>query len=135
MRTTVFRKEHLNSAHRLHNDSLSNEENELTFGKCNNPNYHGHHYTLIVKVIGEINSKTEYVIDMKLLGEVIKQNIIERFDHKYPNLDTTEFKNLKPTAENITTVAYSILRSKTSGQYDLKITLHETERNYVEYPA
>jgi 6-pyruvoyltetrahydropterin/6-carboxytetrahydropterin synthase len=135
MKTAVFRKEHFNAAHRLHNATLSAEENESLFGKCNNPNYHGHNYVLIVKVVGEIDSKTGYVIDMKYLSDIIQQNIIQKFDHKNLNLDTIEFKNLNPTAENIAKVAYAILRSEISDQYDLKITLYETERNYVEYPA
>lgn len=131
----VFRKEHFNAAHRLHNPQLSDEENAVTFGKCNYSNYHGHNYDLIVKVTGEIDPRTGYVIDMKQLSEVIKANVIERFDHKNLNLDTKEFKDLNPTAENIAMVIYTILRDKLDNRYDLKITLYETERNYVEYPC
>jgi 6-pyruvoyltetrahydropterin/6-carboxytetrahydropterin synthase len=131
----VFRKEHFNAAHRLHNNELSNEENALLFGKCNYPNYHGHNYELIVKVIGEINPKTGYVIDMKILSDLIKEHVLEKFDHKNLNLDTEEFKHLNPTAENIAMVIYNILKNKLNNHYELKITLYETERNYVEYPA
>jgi 6-pyruvoyltetrahydropterin/6-carboxytetrahydropterin synthase len=131
----VFRKEHFNAAHRLHNPSLSNEENASLFGKCNYPNYHGHNYELIVKVSGEVDKKTGYVVDMKMLSGIIKTNVIEKFDHKNLNLDTTEFRDLIPTAENIAMVIHNILRTHIDNRYDLKITLYETERNYVEYPA
>jgi 6-pyruvoyltetrahydropterin/6-carboxytetrahydropterin synthase len=114
---------------------LSDAENALTFGKCNLPNYHGHNYELIVRVTGEIDTKTGYVIDMKLLSELVKENVVEKFDHKNLNLDTREFKDLNPTAENIVIVIYDILRAKLDKRYDLKITLYETERNYVEFPC
>lgn len=135
LKTAVYRKEHFNSAHRLHNNSLSDHENEAIFGKCNNPNFHGHNYDLIVKVIGEIDPKTGYVIDTKFLKTVIQNYVIEKFDHKNLNLDTEEFKDLNPTTENIAMVIYSILRKKLDSCYELKITLYETERNFVEYPA
>lgn len=131
----VYRKEHFNAAHRLHNASLSDEENARIFGKCNHPNYHGHNYELIVKVTGELDSKTGYVIDMKVLSDLVKREIIERFDHRNLNLDTVEFKDLNPTAENIALVIYNILQPKLDKRYELKIILYETERNYVEYPA
>jgi len=131
----VYRKEHFNAAHRLHNPLLSIEENAIVFGKCNYPNYHGHNYDLIVKVIGEIDTKTGYVIDMKVLSDIIKNNVLEKFDHKNLNLDTEEFKSLNPTAENIAMVIHSILIKQLDNRYELKITLYETERNYVEYPA
>ncbi len=131
----VYRKEHFNAAHRLHNPLLSIEENAIVFGKCNYPNYHGHNYDLIVKVIGEIDTKTGYVIDMKVLSDIIKNNVLEKFDHKNLNLDTEEFKSLNPTAENIAMVIHSILSKQLDNRYELKITLYETERNYVEYPA
>ena len=131
----VYRKEHFNAAHRLNNPALSSEENAMLFGKCNYPNYHGHNYDLIVKVIGEIDPKTGYVMDMKVLSDIIKNNVLEKFDHKNLNLDTEEFKNLNPTAENIAMVIYNILKTKLNNQLELKITLYETERNYVEYPA
>lgn len=131
----VYRKEHFNAAHRLHNASLSDEENARIFGKCNHPNYHGHNYELIVKVTGELDSKTGYVIDLKLLSDLVKKEIIERFDHRNLNLDTVEFKDLNPTAENIALVIYNILQPKLDKRYELKIILYETERNYVEFPA
>jgi 6-pyruvoyltetrahydropterin/6-carboxytetrahydropterin synthase len=131
----VYRKEHFNAAHRLHNVNLSDAENAAIFGKCNLPNYHGHNYNLTVKVVGAIDPKTGYVIDTKLLSELIRENVIEKFDHKNLNLDTVEFKDLNPTAENIALVIFNILRPKLDTRYELKITLYETERNYVEYPA
>jgi 6-pyruvoyltetrahydropterin/6-carboxytetrahydropterin synthase len=134
-RVAVFRKEHFNSAHRLHNPRLSDEENAKVFGKCNYPNYHGHNYELVVKVTGEVNEKTGYVIDLKLLGDLVKKHVIEKFDHKNLNLDTKEFSDLNPTAENIALVIYNLLREQLDDRYELKIRLYETERNYVEYPA
>lgn len=131
----VYRKEHFNAAHRLHNPSLSDAENSLLFGKCNYANYHGHNYELIVKVIGELDPITGYVIDLKVLSDLIKVHVIEKFDHKNLNLDTKEFKDLNPTAENIAIVIYNILRPKLEKKYELKIVLYETERNFVEYPA
>lgn len=135
MKISVFRKEHFNAAHRLHNPDWSDEMNKKVFGKCNNPNYHGHNYEVIVRLTGEINPDTGYVYDMKLLSDLIKENILDRFDHKNLNLDTEEFLNLNPTAENIVVVIFNILRAKIDSAYDLKITLYETERNYVEYPS
>ena|SRR6185436_13329090 len=134
-KVAIYRKEHFNAAHRLHNDALSEAENARLFGKCNYPNYHGHNYELIVKIIGEVDAKTGYVVDMKLLSDLIKSQVIEKFDHKNLNLDTKEFKNLNPTAENIAKVVYDLLRDKIDPKNELKITLYETERNYVEYPA
>jgi 6-pyruvoyltetrahydropterin/6-carboxytetrahydropterin synthase len=131
----VFRKEHFNAAHRLHNPALSDAENAAIFGKCNYANYHGHNYEVIVKVTGEVDEKTGYVIDLKKLSDIIKQNVIDRFDHKNLNLDTTEFKTLIPTAENIAMVIYDLLRTKIDGHLDLKVILYETERNYVEFPG
>jgi 6-pyruvoyltetrahydropterin/6-carboxytetrahydropterin synthase len=135
MKTAVYRKEHFNAAHRLNNPLWSSEENTAYFGKCNNPNFHGHNYELIVKVIGETDPHTGYVFDMKVLSQLIKQKVLVKFDHKNLNLDTAEFKNLNPTAENIARVIWELLRSDIDARYDLKITLYETERNYVEYPC
>jgi 6-pyruvoyltetrahydropterin/6-carboxytetrahydropterin synthase len=135
MQVAVFRKEHFNSAHRLYNRNWSEEKNEEVFGKCNNPNYHGHNYDLIVKLTGEIDPETGYVMDMKILSKLIRQHIISRFDHKNLNEDTDEFKELNPTAENIVVVIYNILRPLIDNKLDLKITLYETERNFAEYPA
>lgn len=135
MKVAVFRKEHFNAAHRLHNPNWTEEKNEAVFGKCNNKYYHGHNYEVVVKVSGEPDPETGYVYDMKVLSDLIKENVSDRFDHKNLNLDTEEFKDLNPTAENIVVVIYNILRKKIEPSLDLKITLYETERNYVEYPA
>lgn len=134
-KVAVFRKEHFNAAHRLHNDKWSDEMNARVFGKCNNPNFHGHNYDLIVKVTGEQNSETGYVIDMKILSDIIKEEILYKFDHKNLNLDVEEFRNCNPTAENIAIVIYYLLKSRIDEKLELKITLYETERNFVEYPA
>jgi len=134
-KVSVYRKEHFNAAHRLHNPSLSAEENKKIFGKCNNENYHGHNYELIVKVTGEVDKTTGYVMDMKKLGHIVEKNIMDKFDHKNLNLDVTEFKNLNPTAENIAIVIWEILRREIDESLDVKVILYETERNYVEFPA
>ena len=134
-RVAVFRKEHFNAAHRLNNPNWSDEKNTRVYGKCNNPNYHGHNYDLIVKVTGPIDPETGYVIDMKYLGDIIKEHVTDRFDHKNLNLDTDEFADLNPSAENIAIVIYNILRNQLSSALDIKVKLYETERNFVEYPA
>ena len=133
MNVTVCRKEHFNAAHRLHNPNWSEEKNAAVFGKCNNPNYHGHNYELIVKLTGPIDPETGYVFDMKVLSELIKTEIINTFDHKNLNLDTVEFKDLNPTAENIAVVIWNRLRAKIKTHLTLSVTLFETDRNAVEY--
>jgi 6-pyruvoyltetrahydropterin/6-carboxytetrahydropterin synthase len=133
MKATVCRKAHFNAAHRLNNANWTREKNLEVFGKCNNPNFHGHNYDLTVKITGEIDSETGYVIDTKFLKDIIESEIIERFDHKNLNLDTGDFKDLNPTTENIAVVIYNLLKNKIDQQLNLSITLHETERNYVEY--
>ncbi|NJN27076.1 MAG: 6-carboxytetrahydropterin synthase [Cyclobacteriaceae bacterium] len=135
MKVTVCRKEHFNAAHRLHNAEWSNTQNQEIFGKCNNANYHGHNYELIVKVTGEPDKQSGYVMDMKLLSGLIERNILDRFDHKNLNLDTEEFNNLIPTAENIAVVIWNILREQIDHKLELKVVLYETERNFVEYPS
>lgn len=135
MRIKVSRKEHFNAAHRLFNPAWSEERNKQVFGKCSNPNYHGHNYELIVAVTGEPNPETGYVYDMKVLSDLIREHVTQKFDHKNLNLDTEYFKALNPTAENIAVVIWKILREKIDSSLDVKITLYETERNYVEYPA
>jgi 6-pyruvoyltetrahydropterin/6-carboxytetrahydropterin synthase len=135
MRVSVFRKAHFNAAHRLHNPNFSEEKNREIFGLCNNPNYHGHNYELEVKITGEIDPETGYVLDLGWLSNVIKTEIEDRFDHKNLNLDTAEFKDLNPTAENIVVVIWQILRAKIEDKYDLHIRLYETPRNFVEFPA
>jgi len=134
-RVSVYRKEHFNAAHRLHNPAWDEEKNDVVFGKCNNPNYHGHNYELVVKITGEPSADTGFVIDLKLLSDLIKETIIEKLDHKNLNLDVPEFSNLNPTAENIAIVIYEILRKKIDDKFDLQIRLYETPRNFVEYPA
>jgi 6-pyruvoyltetrahydropterin/6-carboxytetrahydropterin synthase len=130
---SVFRKSHFNAAHRLHNPSWDENKNKEIFGVCNNPNYHGHNYDLIVKVSGKIDPDTGYVVDMKILQELIDEHITARFDHKNLSLDTVEFKHLNPTAENIAVMIWNILRKHIDPDKDLSITLYETERNFVEY--
>ena len=132
-KVAVFRKEHFNAAHRLHNPAWSNEKNQSVFGKCNNPHYHGHNYDLVVKVTGVPDPGTGYVIDLKMLSDLIGENVLTRFDHKNLNLDTEEFRNQNPTAENIAIVCWNLLRAKLDPQFALSVTLYETERNFVEY--
>ncbi|RTL51532.1 MAG: 6-carboxytetrahydropterin synthase [Sphingobacteriales bacterium] len=134
-KVAVYRKEHFNAAHRLHNHAWSDEKNATVFGSCNNKNFHGHNYELIVKVTGEPNPDTGYVLDLKVLSALIKKEILDQFDHKNLNLDTVYFQQVNPTAENIAKVIYQLLRDKLDEQLELKIFLYETERNYVEYPA
>jgi 6-pyruvoyltetrahydropterin/6-carboxytetrahydropterin synthase len=135
MRAAVYRKEHFNAAHRLHNPAWDIDQNQAYFGKCNNANYHGHNYELVVKLIGEVHPETGYVYDMKKLSDLIKKKVLLRFDHKNLNLDVSEFKNLNPTAENIAFVIYNLLRADIESRFELKIFLYETERNFVEYPV
>jgi 6-pyruvoyltetrahydropterin/6-carboxytetrahydropterin synthase len=133
MKITVCRKEHFNAAHRLHNPAWSDEQNAAIFGKCNNPHYHGHNYELIVKLTGTIDPETGYVFDMKKLSDLVQEEVIEQFDHKNLNLDTAEFSELNPTAENIAVVIWNKLRLRISQEYDVAVILYETERNFVEY--
>jgi len=134
-KVAVFRREHFNAAHRLFNPDWDDAKNEAVFGKCALPNYHGHNYELEVKLIGKPDKKTGYVMDLKKLSDLIKEEILGRFDHKNLNLDTEEFKNLNPTAENIAIVIYEILRPLIDKKMDLYIRLYETPRNFVEYPV
>lgn len=134
-KVSVFRAEHFNAAHRLNNPSWTDQENQRVFGKCNLPNYHGHNYELIVKVTGEIDVETGYLMDMKLLSDIISDKILNKFDHKNLNMDVPEFKELNPTAENISVVIYNLLRSSIGEHLDLQIRLYETPRNFVEFPA
>ncbi|MGA1582019.1 MAG: 6-pyruvoyl trahydropterin synthase family protein [Saprospiraceae bacterium] len=135
MRVSVFRKAHFNAAHRLHNPTWSDDRNREIFGLCNNPNYHGHNYELEVKVSGEVDPETGYLIDLKELKDLIRDQIENRFDHKNLNLDTEEFKTLIPSAEHICYVIWTILRAHLDTRFDLSVKLWETPRNYVEYPA
>ncbi|OYU97036.1 MAG: 6-pyruvoyl tetrahydrobiopterin synthase [Bacteroidetes bacterium B1(2017)] len=133
MNITVSRKAHFNAAHKLHVSQWSDEMNKEFFGLCNNPNFHGHNYDLIVSLTGEIDPITGYLIDMKFLGQLIKEEIEDRFDHKNLNLDCEEFKTLNPTTENIAVVIWHLLRKRLKETYTLKVILYETERNFVEY--
>jgi 6-pyruvoyltetrahydropterin/6-carboxytetrahydropterin synthase len=134
-KVAVFRKEHFNAAHRLHNPTWDEATNQRIFGKCNLPHYHGHNYELEVKVVGGPDPETGYVIDMKILSDLIQEKIVDRFDHRNLNLDVAEFANLNPTAENIAVVIYNLLRPEIHAELDLSIRLYETPRNFVEYPA
>jgi 6-pyruvoyltetrahydropterin/6-carboxytetrahydropterin synthase len=131
----VFRKEHFNAAHRIFNPLWDDKKNAEIFGKCSNPNYHGHNYELVVKVVGTPDPETGYVIDMKVLSVITKEEVLEKFDHKNLNLDTVYFRDLNPTAENIVTVIYELLRKRINPELELQVRLYETERNFVEYPA
>lgn len=133
MRVSVFRKAHFNAAHRLHNANWSEEKNKEVFGLCNNPSFHGHNYELEVKVTGDIDPETGYVMDTKILKSIIKTEIEDKFDHRNLNLDTAEFKTLNPTAENIVIVIWQLIKNKLPNHLDLGIRLYETERNFVEY--
>lgn len=135
MRTAVYRKARFNAAHRLHNPEFDDATNREVFGLCNNPNYHGHNYELIVRLVGDVDPKTGYVYDLKILNDLIEAEITDRFDHRNLNLDTEEFKHLNPTAENIARIIYELLRARIEPAFDLEITLYETPRNYVVYPV
>ena len=133
MKVTVSRKAHFNAAHRLYRKDWSFEKNDEIFGKCNNPNFHGHNYELIVSVTGTINEETGYVIDMKILKDIIKSEVEDAFDHKNLNVEVKEFKDLNPTAENIAVVIFNKIKPKLSTELKLEITLFETPRNFVTY--
>ena len=129
----VCRRVNFNAAHRLYRKDWSDEKNDAVFGKCNNPNFHGHNYIMEVWIEGDIDPETGYVIDLKILKDIIKEEIVERFDHRNLNLDCPEFENLIPTAENIILVSWNLLRSKLNEKFKLKLKLWETENNIFEY--
>ena len=133
MPVTVCRSEHFNAAHRLHNPAWTDEQNRAVFGLCNSPNYHGHNYNLTVRLTGEVDTETGYVYDMKRLSTLIKREVLDRFDHRNLNLDTDDFRALNPTAENIAVVIWRRLRPHLDAGLALSVTLHETDRNFVEY--
>ncbi|AGC77214.1 6-pyruvoyltetrahydropterin/6-carboxytetrahydropterin synthase [Nonlabens dokdonensis] len=133
MRLTAYRKAHFNAAHRLHREDWSDEKNQQIFGKCNNPHFHGHNYDLEVGVTGEVDPETGYLIDLKILKDIIKEEVEDAFDHKNLNKQVPEFANLNPTAENIAFVIYNKVKAKLDPKYDLEIKLFETERNFVVY--
>ena len=133
MKVTVSRKAHFNAAHQLHNTEWTDARNAAVFGKCANPNYHGHNYELVVSVKGEIDPETGFVMDMKVLKDLIKSEVEDKFDHKNLNVEVAEFKTLNPTAENISVVIWDKLRSKIDKGLEISITLYETPRNFVTY--
>lgn len=135
MRVTVFRKEHFNAAHRLYRKDWSEQKNAEVFGLCSNPFFHGHNYDLEVKVTGEVDPETGYVIDLKILKDIIREEVLDKFDHRNLNEDTEEFRHLNPTAEHIAWVIYEKIRKRLDPRYDIQVKLYETERNFVEYPA
>ncbi len=134
-KVAVFRRERFNAAHRLYNPQWDDAANFRVFGKCSNPHYHGHNYELEIKVTGLPQADTGFVMDLKVLSDLVQEQVLERFDHKNLNLDTAEFKNLNPTAEHIAMVIYDLLRPHINQMHDLQIRLYETPRNFVEYPA
>ena len=134
-KVSVYRKEHFNAAHRLHNPAWNEAKNDAVFGKCNNPNYHGHNYEMEVKITGVPAADTGFVIDLKFLSDLIEESVLKKLDHKNLNLDLTEFANLNPTVENIVIVIYEILRKEIDAGLDLQVRLYETPRNFAEYPV
>ena len=133
MKVTVSRKAHFNAAHRLYRKDWTDTENEAVFGKCANPHYHGHNYELIVHVKGSIDPQTGYVMDMKLLKDLIKVEVEDRMDHKNLNEEVHEFIDLIPTAENMVVVIYNLLKPHLNKEHELSVTLYETPRNYVTF--
>jgi 6-pyruvoyltetrahydropterin/6-carboxytetrahydropterin synthase len=130
---TACRKVHFNATHRLHNPNWTDEKNEKVFGTCNNENYHGHNYDLIVKVTGPVDPDTGFVIDLKILNDLVRQHVIEKYDHRNLYLDVPDFKDLNPSVENIAIRIWNILRDLLDSKFGLVIQLFETERNFVEY--
>ncbi|MEM9835416.1 MAG: 6-carboxytetrahydropterin synthase [Bacteroidota bacterium] len=135
MRIAAFRKAHFNAAHRIHRPDWSDDKNEATFGKCSNPYYHGHNYELEVKVVGEVDPETGYLIDLGILKQYIKEDVEDYLDHKNLNIEVPEFKELIPTAEHICYVIWQRLRQRLEDKFELSVRLYETPRNFVEYPA
>ena len=133
MKVTVHRKAHFNAAHRLYRKDWDDVKNRDIFGKCSNPNFHGHNYELTVSVKGDIDPETGFVVDMKVLKDLIASEIEEYLDHKNLNVEVEEFKKLNPTAENIAVVIWNRLRPKLAQSLELSITLYETPRNFVTY--
>jgi len=133
MKVTVSRSAHFNAAHRLHRADWDDARNTAVFGKCSNPNYHGHNYELIASVTGEVDPETGYVIDLKILKDVIENEVETPFDHKNLNLDVPDFAGLNPTAENIAVVIWNRMRPHIDAAMQLEVTLYETPRNFVTY--
>jgi 6-pyruvoyltetrahydropterin/6-carboxytetrahydropterin synthase len=135
MRIAIFRKSHFNAAHRLHNPKWSDEKNKEIFGLCNNANYHGHNYDLEVKVVGEVNPETGYLMDLKYLKDVIKEHVEDKLDHKNLNLDVPELEGIMPSTENLCYFIWNILQNELGSEYEVTVRLWETPRNFAEYPA
>lgn len=133
VRVTVSRRAHFNAAHRLYRTDWSDERNQQVFGKCNNHNFHGHNYELVVGVTGEIDPETGYVMDIKDLKDIIEQEVEIPFDHKNLNLDVPDFASLNPTAENIAVVIWNRIRKRIAEDKDIEVVLYETPRNFVTY--
>ena len=133
MKVTISRKAHFNAAHRLYRKDWTFEKNDAVFGKCNNANFHGHNYDMIVSVTGPIDLETGYVMDVKILSDIIKAEVEDKFDHKNLNLVVPEFLDLNPTAENIAVVIWNKIRNKIDSKFDLEVVLYETPRNFVTY--
>lgn len=133
MKVTISRKAHFNAAHRLYRKDWTFEQNDAVFGKCNNPNFHGHNYELVVSVTGAVDPETGFVMDAKILADIIKIEIEDAFDHKNLNLDVPEFENLNPTAENIAIVIWNKIRKRIESEFELEVVLYETPRNFVTY--
>ncbi|WP_158838570.1 6-pyruvoyl trahydropterin synthase family protein [Polaribacter sp. L3A8] len=129
----VYRRAHFNAAHRLFNPAWSDAKNAEVFGKCSNPNYHGHNYEMIIALFGEVDPITGFVYDLGLLRELIKNEVEDPFDHKNLNIEVAEFKSLNPTAENISIVIYNKLRPHIPAHLEIEVTLYETRRNFVRY--
>ncbi len=133
MKISVYRKAHFNAAHRLHNPAWSDEKNQAVFGLCNNPYYHGHNYELEVRLTGEVDPETGYLMDLKILNDLIKSEIEDRFDHKNLNEQVEEFKHFNPTAEHIAFVIFQKLRPHLPKHLKIGVRLYETPRNFVEF--
>ncbi|MEO6133527.1 MAG: 6-carboxytetrahydropterin synthase [Ginsengibacter sp.] len=134
-KVSVYRREHFNAAHRLHNPAWDAEKNFDVFGKCSNPNFHGHNYEIEVRITGETDPETGFVINLKVLRDIIKETILEKLDHKNLNLDVPEFKDVNPTVENIVIFIFNALREKIDLKFELHVRVYETPRNFAEYPA
>ncbi len=133
MSLTVYRKAHFNAAHRLFRKEWSDAKNFEVFGKCSNPNFHGHNYELEVGITGEIDPETGFLMDLKILSDIIKEEIEDCFDHKNLNVEVAEFKNLNPTVENIAVVIWNKIRTRIDSKYGVSVKLYETPRNFVVY--
>ncbi len=133
MSLTIYRKSHFNAAHRLYRKDWDNKKNQAVFGKCNNPNYHGHNYELIVGLTGEVDLETGFLIDIEKLKKIIKEEAEDYLDHKNLNIEIPEFSDLNPTMENIAILIWNKLRGRLEPTYEISVKLFETPRNFVFY--